>query len=116
LLAAAGSGAGGGSEAGGGKLVATLSSSDFRPLGFMFFMSIVEPFFVTEMHDSELQLRGASMRIFWPSILNEKPSPACAAEDAINSAAAAAKWNVFFMGGSIAAGWGPNGSQPSGGK
>src|SRR6185312_11976623 len=96
-LFATGAGAGAGVVAtgagcgGGGLLATSSSSSDFLPFRFRFFRLIVEPLLVTERHDSELQFRGASMRIFCPSISKENPLPACAAVDAIMSAAAAAR-------------------------
>jgi len=46
----------------------------------------LKPGAVIFRHDSESQLRGASMRMRWPSISNEMP-PACTEVEAINSAA-----------------------------
>ena len=54
--------------------------------GFGITTSPLKPGAVILMQDSELQLRGASMRTRWPSISNEIP-PACAEVVAINSAA-----------------------------
>src|SRR5262249_58625131 len=77
----------------GAEVVATSSSSslDFLPFRLMFFRLTAEPLLVTERHDSELQLRAASMWIFCPSISKEIPLPACALVDAISSAATAAR-------------------------
>ena len=87
---AAGAGGAAGAGAGAGAFEATSSSSDFLPL-LRFFRLTAEPLLVTEMQDSELQFRGASMWIFCPSIWNEIPLPAWAAVEAISKAAAAAR-------------------------
>ncbi len=87
--AAAGAGAAGACFAGGVEATSS-SSSDFLPFGVSFLMLTAAPLLVTEMHDSELQLRGASMWILCPSISKEIP-PAWAAVEAISRTAAAAR-------------------------
>lgn len=74
----------------GGVEATSSSSSDFLPFGVSFRRLMAAPLLVTEMHDSELQLRGASMWILCPSISKENP-PAWAAVEAISRTAAAAR-------------------------
>src|SRR4051794_11665320 len=91
---------GAGADFAGGGLETTSSSSskflDLKPL------KLLRPGAEILMQDSDSQWRGASMRIFWPSISKEMPLlPAWAEVVAMNSAA---RMVSFFMRASLS-GW-----------